>query len=79
MDDIAFPAPVKRGDTITAATEVHDVKTQGAHATVSLRHLGINQKGVVVCEATRKIQVRTRPGGPVGTSSDELATPDYRK
>jgi len=61
MDDIVFPQPVMRGDTITAATEVLDVATDGAYATVSLRHFGINQRGVVVCEATRRIQVRTRP------------------
>jgi acyl dehydratase len=80
MDDIIFPAPVMRGDTITAATEVLSVDTDGAHATVSLRHLGINQKGVVVCEATRKIQVRTRPEDPSAPcSSHEPTTPDYRK
>lgn len=60
MDDINFPKPVMRGDTITAATEVLAVETNGAEATVSLRHLGINQRNVVVCQATRKILVRTR-------------------
>lgn len=61
MDDIRFPAPVKHGDSIGAATEVLAVETDGVHAVVSFRHYGINQRGEVVCEATRKIQVRVRP------------------
>lgn len=61
MDDIRFPAPVKHGDSIGAATEVLAVDTDGPHAVVSLRHYGINQHGEVVCEATRKIQVHVRP------------------
>lgn len=61
MDDIRFPAPVKHGDSIGAATEVLAVEPDGPHAAVLLRHLGINQRGEVVCEATRTIQVRVRP------------------
>lgn len=61
MDDIRFPAPVKHGDSIGAATEVLAVDVEGDRAVVSLRHYGINQRGEVVCEATRKIQVRVRP------------------
>jgi len=62
MDDIAFPAPVKHGDSIGAATEVVAVEPDGEGlAVVSLRHYGVNQRGEIVCQATRKIQVRTRP------------------
>lgn len=60
MDDIRFPAPVRHGDSIGAATEVLAIEADGPHAVVSLRHYGINQFGEVVCEATRKIQVRVR-------------------
>ena len=58
MTDIKFPLPVKRGDTIGAVTEVLDVDDSGC---VNFRHFGINQRGQVVCEVTRRVQLRRRP------------------
>jgi acyl dehydratase len=60
LDDIAFAVPVKHGDTIGAATEVLAVEPQGDEADVTFRHLGINQRGEIVCRATRTVRVRTR-------------------
>lgn len=61
LDDIRFAVPVRHGDSIGAATEVLAVDPlDDGDATVSFRHYGINQRGEIVCEATRQIQVRTR-------------------
>ncbi|MHA6782146.1 MaoC family dehydratase [Pseudonocardia saturnea] len=60
LDDIRFAEPVRHGDTISAATEVLAVDPDGDAAVVTFRHLGLNQRGAVVCEATRTVQVRTR-------------------
>ncbi|NYI91812.1 acyl dehydratase [Amycolatopsis endophytica] len=60
LDDVAFPVPVRRGDTISAATEVLAVEPAGADADVTFRHHGINQRGDIVCLATRTVRVRTR-------------------
>lgn len=58
MTDIRFPAPVKRGDTIGAATEVLEVSDDG---TVTFKHLGVDQRGDLVCQVTRRVQLRHRP------------------
>jgi len=60
LDEVAFPVPVRHGDTIGAATEVLSVGPAGADADVTFRHHGINQRGEVVCRATRTVRVRTR-------------------
>ncbi|MBJ8346947.1 MaoC family dehydratase [Antrihabitans sp. YC2-6] len=61
LDDIRFAVPVRHGDTVGAATEVLAVEPiAGGDAIVSFRHFGMNQHGDVVCEVTRKLQVRTR-------------------
>lgn len=61
LDDVKFAAPVRHGDSIGAATEVLAVEPAvGDRATVTFRHYGINQHGDIVCEATRKVQVRAR-------------------
>lgn len=58
MTDIKFPAPVKHGDTIGAATEVLDVDDAGC---VTFKHFGINQRGEVICQVTRRVLLRHRP------------------
>lgn len=68
LDDVRFPAPVRRGDTVGAATEVLAVEPAGDDADVTFRHYGINQRGEVVCRADRTVRLRTRaaqaaPGG----------------
>lgn len=60
LDDVAFPVPVRHGDTIGAATEVLSVRPAGDDADVTFRHHGINQRGEVVCRATRTVRLRTR-------------------
>lgn len=60
LDDITFAVPVKHGDTIGAATEVLAVRPHGDDADVTFRHVGINQRGEIVCQATRTVRVRTR-------------------
>ncbi len=60
MDDVAFAVPVRHGDTIGAATEVLAVQPAGDYADVTFRHYGINQRGEIVCRATRTVRVRTR-------------------
>jgi acyl dehydratase len=70
LDDIRFAVPVRHGDTIAAATEVLSVDAEGsggAEAEVSFRHYGVNQRGEVVCEATRRVRVRTRAAVPTGS------------
>ncbi|MDX6363616.1 MAG: 2-methylfumaryl-CoA hydratase [Streptomyces sp.] len=67
LDDIRFAVPVRHGDTIAAATEVLAVDGAGAEAEVSFRHYGVNQRGEVVCEATRRVRVRTRAAVEAGT------------
>ncbi|MEU6573640.1 MaoC family dehydratase [Streptomyces sp. NPDC046805] len=74
LDDIEFAVPVKRGDTIGAATEVLAVEPQGEHADVTFRHLGINQRGEIVCRATRTVRVRTRAATQT-PADDAPATP----
>lgn len=60
LDDIRFAAPVRHGDTLAAATEVLAVEPSGDAAEVTFRHHGVNQRGEIVCEATRRVLVRTR-------------------
>lgn len=70
LDDVAFPVPVRRGDTIGAATEVLAVEPAGDDADVTFRHLGLNQRGEIVCRAARTVRVRTRAAaGPAHTAS----------
>ncbi len=70
LTDIRFPAPVRHRDTVGAATEVLGVEPlAGGDAVVTFRHFGINQRGEVVCQATRQIQVRRRSGTPATTAT----------
>lgn len=61
LSAIAFPRPVLRGDTISAATEVLDVTSAGdGTSEVRFRHHGLNQHGNVVCAAERTVILRNR-------------------
>ncbi|WP_165823026.1 MaoC family dehydratase [Micromonospora globispora] len=64
LDDVRFAVPVRRGDTIGAATEVLAVEPDGDGADVTFRHLGVNQRGEIVCQVTRTVRVRTRAAQP---------------
>ncbi|PXW31849.1 UNVERIFIED_CONTAM: acyl dehydratase [Williamsia faeni] len=79
LDDVRFPVPVRHGDSIGAATEVLAVEPiDHDRAIVTLRHLGINQLGDVVCEATRRLQVHTRSAAAdsasIGTDHNATAS-----
>jgi 2-methylfumaryl-CoA hydratase len=74
LDDVTFPAPVRGGDTIGAATEVVAVEPVGDDADVRFRHYGINQHGEIVCRATRTVRLRTRAAqAATGRPTPELA------
>ncbi|MGW0177187.1 MaoC family dehydratase [Rhodococcus sp. NPDC003322] len=73
LDDIRFPAPVRHGDTIGAATEVLAVEpADGGDAVVTFRHVGVNQRGEIVCQATRRVQIRSRAALASATTSSHL-------
>jgi len=76
LDDVRFAVPVRHGDTIGAATEVLAVEPAGEQADVTFRHHGINQRGEIVCHATRTVRVRTRAAhaGMGGTTPALTAT-----
>lgn len=56
FNEIKFPKPVFHGDTIRVRTEVVDrreSKSRDDSGIVTFRHLGINQRDEVVCDAVR--------------------------
>lgn len=64
FSDIAFPAPVRHGDTIYAETLVSDKRLSASRpgeGVVTLAHTARNQNGDVVATATRTTLVRTAP------------------
>ncbi|KAL7552735.1 LOW QUALITY PROTEIN: hypothetical protein ACHAWF_015973 [Thalassiosira exigua] len=65
--EVAFPKPVYPGDTLRAETEVVDrreSKSRPEQGIVTLRHVAYNQRGEVVCKATRNALMKKRPGYP---------------
>lgn len=61
---IEFPRPVFAGDTIRVATVVVDARASTSRpdaGIVTLRHEGSNQRGEVVCRATRAAFMHRRP------------------
>ncbi|MGV0740519.1 MaoC family dehydratase [Mycobacterium syngnathidarum] len=61
LTSITFPCPVRRGDTIFAATEVVDVAPADMQTSkVRFRHHGLNQHGKTVCVAERTVILRNR-------------------
>lgn len=62
--EIKFPKPVFHGDTIHVQTEIVDKresKSRDDSGIVFFRHLGINQRDEVVCEANRTGLMMKRP------------------
>ena len=56
MSKVEFPKPVFHGDTIHVRTEIVDrreSKSRPDTGIVTFRHLGINQRDEVVCDAVR--------------------------
>ncbi|HEY3479842.1 dehydratase [Amycolatopsis sp. A1MSW2902] len=56
FEKITFPKPVFHGDTIHVRTEIvskRESKSRGDSGIVMFRHLGINQRDEIVCDALR--------------------------
>jgi len=56
MSETTFPKPVFAGDTIRARTtviELRDSKSRPTQGIVTFEHLGLNQKGEIVCRTLR--------------------------
>ena len=63
-ENVRHPAPVFHGDTITVKTEVLDKresKSDPSRGIVRLKHMGVNQDGVVVCEVERAVLFLKKP------------------
>src|SRR5437867_9867167 len=63
-DRIVHPLPVFLGDTIYAETEVLASRPSASHpdrGIVTLRHRGLNQRGMVVIEVDRSVLFLRRP------------------
>jgi acyl dehydratase len=68
FSDVAFPAPVKHGDTIYAETLVVAKRASASRpgeGVVTLAHTARNQDGLSIATATRKTLVRMRPAHEV--------------
>jgi acyl dehydratase len=66
FSDVAFPHPVKIGDTLYAETLVVGVrpsKSRPGEGLVNLEHVARNQDGVVVARCARVTLVQSRPEG----------------
>ncbi|MBD0863128.1 MaoC family dehydratase [Gordonia sp. zg691] len=56
FDSVKFPKPTFHGDTIRVQTEIvaaRESKSRNDSGIVTFRHLGINQRDEVVCDAVR--------------------------
>ncbi len=64
FSDIRFPKPVFAGDTIHVVTEVVDARASSSRpdaGVVTFRHDAYNQRGELVCQATRAAFMHRRP------------------
>jgi hypothetical protein len=64
FSDVKFPKPVFHGDTIRVRAEIVDMresKSRQDSGIVYFRHLGINQRDEVVCDAQRTGLMLKRP------------------
>ena len=64
FSEVTFPAPLRHGDTLRAETVVVDKrpsKSRPGQGVVTLQHVGYNQRGDVVVEATRTTLWRLDP------------------
>ncbi|MEV0685572.1 MaoC family dehydratase [Nocardia sp. NPDC050378] len=64
FEQIKFPKPVFHGDTIHVQTKIEskrESKSRNDSGIVTFRHLGINQRDEVVCDAVRVGLMMKRP------------------
>ena len=64
FDEVRFPKPMFHGDTLHVETEVtanRPSTSRPGQGVVTFRHLGINQRDEVVCDALRTSLMRARP------------------
>jgi acyl dehydratase len=72
FDRVRFPKPVFHGDTIRVRTEVlerRESQSRPDTGIVQFRHLGINQRDEIVCEADRAGLMLKRPLADAGGRS----------
>ena len=65
MTDTVFPKPVFAGDTIRSETTVKDLrasKSRPGQGIVTFEHVGLNQRGEVVCRTLRNALMLGKPG-----------------
>ncbi|MCZ4498359.1 MAG: Protein maoC [Marmoricola sp.] len=66
FQEITFPKPVFHGDTIHVRTEItgkRESRSRTDSGLVYFRHLGINQRDEIVCDARRTGLMLKRPAG----------------
>ena len=64
FEEVAFPAPVRHGDTIHAETEVvakRESKSRPGTGIVTYEHRGFNQRDELVCRCRRNALIVVRP------------------
>lgn len=72
FQEIKFPKPVFHGDTIHVRTEIVDKresKSRNDSGIVTFRHLGINQRDEIVCDALRVGLMLKRSAAEQATSA----------
>jgi acyl dehydratase len=72
FNEVKFPKPVFHGDTIRVRTEIVDKrvsKSRDDSGIVTFRHLGINQRDEVVCDAVRVGLMLTKAAATAGAPS----------
>lgn len=64
FEEVTFPHPVRAGDTIYAETHIVDKRLSRSRPTqgvVQMRHVGLNQNGIVVATIGRSTLVHCAP------------------
>jgi acyl dehydratase len=72
FDEVAFPAPVRAGDTLwarTAVTAARPSRSRPDCGIVTFEHRGFNQHDVLVVRCRRSALMRRRPAGTGDRSS----------
>jgi len=72
FNEIKFPKPVFHGDTIRVRTEIvetRESKSRDDSGIVTFRHLGINQRDEIVCDAVRIGLMMKRPAEQAAAAS----------
>lgn len=77
FSEIAFPKPMRHGDTMYAETLVEDKrasKSRPGQGIVTLRHIAKNQDGDVVAVAVRQTLVHCRPDASATVTTTDSPT-----